>query len=330
MSEERPITKNKSELEEFLKTIVIGTDNLDFKVTTMKGLSLFTCKGTVEYNIVKIESKKCPDTERIILAGMISGIIHVQIALTGNNSNKLGLEEFFTTHHASDFVSKFSNITKGRILIPDTNVIIDRYISSLRFTLGNDLIKKLSISIPRLAILEIERTANNAKSESDIEKRNKIISSAAELQFLKENGADLLPALEKETFEAFNRVAKDPLTDSWIRREVQEAIKKEQYLKESDKIRKLTLFTADLVNSLSAAAEGIDCIFISKVDYDKTSTRSSNLEQITQLIIMTAIFYREIRASINNRRFIFRGNWEGKTSLEWLRDTIRLVELTNK
>jgi hypothetical protein len=169
----------------------------------------------------------------------------------------------------------------------------------------------------------MERSANveNRKSE----KKRLIMSAAAELFVLKRSGATLLPQLEKETFEAFSRVANDQITDSWIRREIKQAIEKEEYLKEEDKIRRITLFTADLINALSAIAEGIDTMFVSLVDYDKTSTRSSSLEQITLLILMTAIIFEEINISINNKKFLFKGIWEGKTSLEWLTDSIQLL-----
>ena len=43
------------------------------------------------------------------------------------------------------------------------------------------------------------------------------MSVAAELLFLKKNGAIFLPELEKETFEGFSRIANDQVTDSWIR-----------------------------------------------------------------------------------------------------------------
>jgi hypothetical protein len=41
MSGERPITKNKNELKEFLKTLAIGTGYIDLKVTNKNGLSIF-------------------------------------------------------------------------------------------------------------------------------------------------------------------------------------------------------------------------------------------------------------------------------------------------
>jgi hypothetical protein len=127
--------------------------------------------------------------------------------------------------------------------------------------------------IPRLAILEIEQAANRANSDRDKSRKNLITSAVSEIQFLKQNGAQFLAELEKETFEAFSRIAKDQKTDSWIRREIREQIRKETIGKDSNKIKKVTMFTSDVINATAAIAENIDTIFISRIDYEKTSTR---------------------------------------------------------
>jgi hypothetical protein len=327
LNEERPRTMTKHELKAMFQELIAKIDYVDLKATKMKGLHLFSCKGTAGSNAVRIVAKDEADVEKVVLASMISGIIHVQVAASTGGSNLVGLEGLITTHDAKEFSSKFSELAHQRILVPDTNAIIDRYISSLSYTVGDDVIRNLSIAIPRFAILEIERIANRG---NDKEKKDKVLSSIVEIQFLKGIGAKLLPELDDQTFEAFNRIADSHSADRWIRKEVRDAIIKETYLKEEDKVKTVTLFTADLVNALSADAEGIESFFVSRVDYDKTSTRSSNLKQLIQLIIMCSIFYTGIRVIIDRKRFLIRGVWEGKTTLEWSNDCVRVTELSPK
>ena len=281
LSEELPLAKNKNELYNMLRTLSgENQDYLKIHVATRDNKPLFDCKGEADRNSIKITSTEDEYTKRIVTAATISGIIHFQVALTNGNTKELPLDESQTTHDARGFTLWFSNVTNNRILIPDTNTIMCRYISSLRFTIGDDLLRSLAINIPRLSVLEMERTANKLQINQTIKKKKRdlLCLRLQELLFLKKNGAIFLLELEKETFEGFSRIANDQVTDSWIRREVHEKIKSEPYLKDSDKVRKVTLFTADLINALSAIAEGIDTMFISRIDYEKKSTRSSNLE----------------------------------------------------
>ena len=75
-----------------------------------------------------------------------------------------------------------------------------------------------------------------------------------------------MPELEKETFEGFSRIANDQVTDSWIRSPWKN---KKWSISNSDKVRKVTLLTADLINALSAIAEGIDTMFIFRIGHEK-------------------------------------------------------------
>jgi hypothetical protein len=84
------------------------------------------------------------------------------------------------------------------------------------------------------------------------------------------------------------------------------------------------MIISDVINATAAIAENIDTMFISKIDYEKTSTRSCNLLQMTILIIISCILFEEIEVTINDEKILLRGSWEGKTPLEWLTDCIGL------
>jgi hypothetical protein len=109
-----------------------------------------------------------------------------------------------------DFRTWFYNAAKHRILIPDTNSLINRSLSSLCFVLGDEYLKDISIRIPRLTVLEMERMANQ---ENKSERKRRIMSAAAELLFLKNMGARFLPELPLEVFEGFTRMAGSRTTD---------------------------------------------------------------------------------------------------------------------
>jgi hypothetical protein len=87
-------------------------------------------------------------------------------------------------------------------------------------------------------------------------------------------------------------------------------------------IKKPTLVTADLINALSANAEGIDVLYLSKSASDGFLPRAHTLEQMTQFLIRSSILFEEIKVSINKEEFIIKGIWEGKTTSEWITDTI--------
>lgn len=325
MFDDRPTVYTMKTLELFLKDRAKASGSMDFNATTEDGRRIFACTGTSKKNSIEFTCNN-EDIGSIALAGMISGITHQHVALTHGNIDDTLSDESFTTHDARGFSEWFEKITKNLILIPDTNVIINRSISSLRFTLLNGFPTNISIKIPRLVLLEIERSANNAKSCGKKNGRNIIISSAAELDYLRDIGARYLPELNEQTFEAFSRIAKDQKSDSWIRREIHHEIK-DQSRKAPIETPRVTLITSDLINALVANSEGIDSIFISVVDYDLRSTRSARTEQLTLFTIMNAIMFNKIRVKFNDsNRLLIEGNWEGKTSLDWRNDSIRMVQ----
>jgi hypothetical protein len=183
------------------------------------------------------------------------------------------------------------------------------------------------IRIPRLTVLEMERIANEAQGSSEeTEKKRKVMHAATELLFIKQKGGIFLLELNDSTFESFSRVAGDKFTDSWIRREIHEEIGRQEYGREPQMIKKLTLVTADLINALSANAEGIDAIYISKSSSDGFLPRAHTLEQLTQFLIRCSVLFGEIRTTINKEEFDIKGMWEGKTTSEWITDSIMMTE----
>jgi hypothetical protein len=216
VQEDRPITYTKKKLQEFFSK---NAGSFDLSATTENGRQLFTCTGNPKNTAIKITCNS-EDSSNVSSAGMMSGIIHQQVALTHGEIEELASDEQYTTHHARGFTEWFQKITKRRILIPDTNTLINRSISSLRHSFTTEFSIPIAIKIPRIVLLEIERAANNAKPCGKRNRKSHIISSVGELDYLKENGASYLPELSDQIFEAFSRIAKDQKSDSWIRHEI--------------------------------------------------------------------------------------------------------------
>ena len=170
--------------------------------------------------------------------------------------------------------------------------------------------------------------ANQDKQDQEKynEQKRKVMSAAAELLFLKNNGALFLSELDDRIFESFSRIAGEHFADAWIRREVQGELSRLTYGIDAEKAKKLTLVTGDLINALSANSEGIDVLFFSRALTDTILPRSHTLDQITQFIILTSILFEELRVSINNENYTFSGVWEGKTPSEWIADTILILK----
>jgi hypothetical protein len=148
----------------------------------------------------------------------------------------------------------------------------------------------------------MERIANQEKHDQEKynEQKRKVMSAAAELVLLKQNGGLFLPELDDQTFEAFSRIAGEHFTDAWIRREIRREINRQTYDVDENKVKKVTLVTADMINGLSANAEGIDVLYFSRDGSNNVLPRSHNLDQIIQLIILTSILFEEMRILIND------------------------------
>lgn len=311
-------------------------DNHIIDVRDKDGVLLFTCVGASDSYFFKLphknqnnrikKEKSDHDTDnKIRYAAMASCIMDFQIALSDTKSegNILDSNKKISDN---DFTTWFHGIVKDRILIPDTNSLINRSLSSLCFILGDEYLKSVNIRIPRLTILEMERMANQEQNKGEKqERKRRIMSTAAELSVLKNNGARFLPELPIDLFEGFPRMAGSQATDSWIRREVYQQIKKETFGIEQSKRKIVTFITSDLINALSATAEEIDTLFFSRAGnliLDKKYT----LKQIIQTIVLCSIVFEQIKVSIDSRHYLFSGIWDGKTPLEWLTDSVMISD----
>jgi hypothetical protein len=69
-------------------------------------------------------------------------------------------DESMTILDVAEFTS--TRISTNRIIVLDTNTLFNRPFSGLGFILGKEYLTRLSVQIPRLTVLEMERIATNA------------------------------------------------------------------------------------------------------------------------------------------------------------------------
>jgi hypothetical protein len=206
---------------------------------------------------------------------------------------------------------------KGVRLILDTNMIMRHYVrNQLAPRLGTEALKGC-LSIPRLALLEIERMFNESKH--DTPKRRLALFAAREILFLRELSSEFLPELKDSRLEAFSKIAGEKFTDAWIRREAKEYWHR---VATGTIFRNPILFaTCDLMNALAASAEGLAVLYFSRRE-EKDSYAYSDVSQVAELIMDLAVSLGRIQIS----DVAYQGVWEGKTIWEWEADCVRRVK----
>ena len=252
-------------------------------------------------------------------------------------------------------------------LIPDTNVIMRLYYTNY---LRNLLIEKthmfedygrtMSITIPRLGILEIESMYNRNKesenpppckakqSDKDLyeqneerkgKKRRRAFQSMGEILSLKNDGATVLPATDMSLIQSFTPVAGQGKADAWIRREISNSkpnlVRSTQVRQDRVETSNMAFLTCDLMNSLAAIAEDLNTIYFYRLeDTNFTLTGIAGYEKLSQLIFNTAIHFEEcnitLRGNGKERQHNCKGAWSGKSVYDWQNNIVDVTTISSK
>lgn len=155
--------------------------------------------------------------------------------------------------------------------------------------------------------------------------------------YLKENGATPLKELSIETLTGFSNIRGNENTDEWIRREINEAKNTPKPLSSleigflgdgsSRKFNEYVFITSDLINSMSAVAENIDTIYVSKFNEWENKLRNGNLLQVSRLIVTLSILFENIIVEINSKKIKFQGMWSGKTMWDYTKEHFKFEML---
>ena len=276
-------------------------------------------KDDFEINLKKLESEQ---KVNVVSSLLMTGFIHLKFSVTEDDSS---VKESNISTFSDEFVPWFEKLTEGKILIPDTNTILNRTVTSLSLMSQSELLEHIVLQIPRLVILEMERKANDSGNKKLIDKR-KTFLGYAELMELKNFGSQPMKELEQETLIGFSGISGTTHTDALIRREISEAKLND---KNSQIINDYTLITSDMVNSLSAIAEGINTIYVSKIPNWENNIRKGNIFQIARLLITTSSLFEKITLSNGSKKFDIEGMWEGKNNSDWFDQKVFVTSNNN-
>jgi hypothetical protein len=257
------------------------------------------------------------NSEDIISQEIAHALIHVgAIPLKFSIHNKSQTAEKITTD--DDFSEWIDAVITSKTVFIDTNIMLNKIISSQKKFFNHDLTKD-KIEIPRLAILEMENQSNSKKDEKNDTlsyqaylKKRKALLGFGELMYLIENGGQHMPDLPLETLTAFSKISGSMNTDALIRREI-----KERSIFLMKNVTKFSIFlTCDMVNALSAVAEGLETIYISKIpDWAKHISPMTS-EQISIFITTLAMLFTPLAIEVNSRKSNLKGIWSGITTYE--------------
>lgn len=300
-----------------LKDLLISEfgNELDIDVI-FNGKKLYKIKGRDNFKI-DLEKLEVGDLANTVSSLLMTGFVNLNFSATDGRTSETQ-SSVSTTQN--DFDSWFVNLTENKILIPDTNTIMNRTLTSLSFMSENDILSNIVLQIPRLVILEMERKANQTGGNKAV--KRKTFLSYVELMELKNFGAKPMRELERETLIDFSSIAGAIHTDALIRREIKDAQKKDF---DSGTTNDYTLITSDMVNSLSAIAEGINTIYISKIPKWDQRIREAKILQICKLIISTAALFEKISISGNSKKIEIIGIWEGKNNSDWFEQRVLAI-----
>ena len=144
----------------------------------------------------------------------------------------------------------FTMITKDADLLPDTNILLKRTLTQIILRQLRERRQHFKIAIPRLAILELERLANEGQRAS----KGECFMAFKEIRSLKkEERATLTMPLEPILMSSFSAIAGRQLTDAFLRDEVRRWA-------ETVGVKRVIFLTRDMVSALAANSEDLDAI----------------------------------------------------------------------
>lgn len=235
-------------------------------------------------------------------------------------------------------------------IVPDTNFIMRRYASGLLRRLGETRFGKLRFRIPNLVILEIEAIYNRAKKTSEAllesaksspldnrkeQELNKALFDSKEaliatkeLMFLREKGAIMLESNLEGTIHSYSEISGKAFMDMYIRKEIRDTLRKQNLC--------ARFSTCDLMNALSAVAEGLPTLYFSRLQSEKfylSSQHDTCLAQISELVLDTTVLFGEIKlTSLSTDKSVdiktLKAEWAGWTIEDLLNN--RIIEERSK
>jgi len=217
------------------------------------------------------------------------------------------IDETYDLEHFHNFDEWFSGWVDDRIIVPDTCVIIEHYLSEIILP---RISGELSIRIPRFVLLELESMSRRNRSEDErAEKRRLIFSAFNEIRKLRltYNAMPFPNPVRADLQARFSQLSGSGIIDSLIRTEI---------WGHREQFKSMVLLTRDLIMACTASAEDTDTFYICPAEPEKTEFEIKNFPQI---ITETAVTFNEVRIEglWDDHSLIIQGMWSGKDIMDW-------------
>jgi len=265
------------------------------------------------------------------------GMIPLTLEFFSANENVSGSGAF--NHQKEGFEQWFKDIAMNTDIWVDTNIIVQRSMQNIVFAPNHQFIRgDVGIIVPRYAVLELERLANNEKkawrnakekpkTNPSVEKDRKWITPGRfflafqELRSWKlSRVASLASPLKTADILQFPVNASEQTIDALIRQEMKDR---------SSGRPGIVFLTRDLVAAISANADEISSMLIHPVEPEVNKLQSQEYGKLASLLIELAIDIGSILVTWSNGNKLFvEGLWSGKNwADEIYKNRVRISEI---
>lgn len=214
------------------------------------------------------------------------------------------------------FPDWFTDWVYGRIVAPDTGIILNHYLSEV--LLPRLTTQKLNIQIPHLVILELEARANRNKKAKRLS-----ISAFHEIRRLRleARASRFSHPLDPSILTNVSLISGKRKMDEFIRREIRDQNGWKGIPKWNDQI---VLLTRDLMMASAASAEDIDAFYLCPAN-PETTEFFVDVSTLAKIILETAVTLENvcIEELFEGRSMICEGIWSGKTVMDWYKKRFR-------
>jgi hypothetical protein len=230
-------------------------------------------------------------------------------------------QNFADNPNFSTFRDWFNGLLNNRIIVPDTCILQNHYLSKVLLPRIQDTLK---IRIPRTVILELE-------SKGNLEPKNKpvIFSTFNEIRKLQlQYHAQNFPDPIRGEFQAnFSKIIGAGGGDRFIRLEIWDYLKLfSGGMRSLNTDEEMILLTKDMMMASAASAEGLDTFYLCPAQPKK----SYKLTNLNQLVTELAIGFSKIRIEGLFKEYdvCCEGIWSGKDIMDWGLDRLRICSST--
>ena len=298
---------------------------------TYKGSKIWEIDLRYRHGIFVILNKESEFSQDVLDALSCCGAFDISVSIGVESRNMSD----------SDWKNWFLDKIASKIMVFDTNFVIRHYFSGIIVPhFGKEELTKMSLLMPRMVILEIERLGNAKQNENKRGKKSLSVSKSIEekdkrLAFYatreiydlrKMVTYDLIPMYDPSSIVEFaNRTGKG-FGDAWIRKEIHDMIGHRHKGIDAEKI---VLITCDLMNSMAAEAEGLTSCYFSRLPKNEFNVNGYE-NQFCDFFVSNAVIFGGVNIDVlasngeTKDSFSVEGAWNGKTTSEWYSDSLRL------